>query len=164
MNGSVKRGLDDAAADRPLYLNWERQGKLWWGEGWLEQHGPVRERIPGFSDHISFANYDLEKNGLPLIQTTAEGRPFVMCINPLDRETLGAVAALAHAWLSDQSAAESWLQTHIYSALAQVSSILNVVAYHGFGPAEMTPGLGYLNVLLPRKDLTRVDYEPPNIT
>ena len=148
----------------PLYLAWEKQGKVHWDEEWIKQNGPVRQRIPGLDDHISFANFDLKNNGLPLIQTADSGRPFAMCFKPMTETELSELQAAVithfdHPWQADECLKE------IGSRLAAVAGLLDVVAYHGFAPATRTPGLDHLNMLLPRQELQRVDHDkqdPPH--
>lgn len=47
---------------------WARQGNVHWEGWWLREHGPSRDHIPGFDEHIGFANFDLERNGFGLIE------------------------------------------------------------------------------------------------
>jgi hypothetical protein len=44
-------------------VEWSRQGRVHWEQHWLDEHGPVRSRIPDLNDHMSFVNYDLRHNG-----------------------------------------------------------------------------------------------------
>ena len=39
----------------------------------MQDVGHTRSRVPGLDDHISFANYDLTREGLPLVQRDSEG-------------------------------------------------------------------------------------------
>lgn len=50
-----------------LKLVWVKQGTIRWENWWIEQNGHKLETIPGLLDHISFANFDLQHNGCPLI-------------------------------------------------------------------------------------------------
>jgi hypothetical protein len=162
-------------ADEPLYLAWRRQGKLWWNEEWIQANGPVRQRIPGLEDHISFANFDLRQNGDPQIAMTSEGRPFVMCIPLMSEDDLRRVSSLAIAhllgpagefaeYVNDPGVRErinAIMHREVYSRLADVSGTLDVVHYHGFEPASRSIGLDYLDPLLPRKGLRRVEFRKP---
>lgn len=147
----------DLLEDSPLYLIWKRQGKVWWDEEWMEDRGPVRQRIPDLDDHISFANYDLKLNDLPLIETTSEGRPFVRCLAPLSKEELASV----QVWAIDNHARPievDHFMKRVYERLIAVTGILDVVHHHGFEPMARTPGLEFLDSLVPRKGLRRVEY------
>lgn len=160
--GRLEEELEESLADVPLYLSWTSQGKIWWNENWLRVHGPVRERIPGFDDHVSFANFDLRLNKLPRIELASEGRPFVRCLAPMSEDQLSGVAkkaALVHTApqrLDDQGY-EEFMKTRVYERLGAVAGVRDVVRYHGFQPAERTPGLDHLDRLLPPEDLRRVD-------
>jgi hypothetical protein len=153
-------GLKKLYEDSPLYLQWSRQGKVWWHENWLRVHGPVRSKIPGLDDHIGFANYDLGVNDLPRIQTTELGQPFVICLAPLTAEGLALARARAETAFSDSRRTDLFLKDYIYRRMALVGSVLDVVHHHGFDPAIQTSGLTYLRELLPRRDLRRVEYRP----
>lgn len=160
--GRLQEELEHRLADVPLYLSWTSQGKIWWSEDWLRIHGPVRERIPGFDDHVSFANFDLRQNKLPQVELSAGGRPFVRCLAPMREEELQEVAkkaALVHATPQklDAQQYEQFMKTQVYARLAVVAGVRDVVRYHGFQPSERTPGLDHLDRLLPVQDLRRVD-------
>jgi hypothetical protein len=148
----------DRLKEAPLYLAWKRQGKVWWNDDWIEAHGPIRQRIPGLDDHISFANYDLKLNGLPQIGTTAEGRPFVMCVPPPSKSELEQVFEDAIAHFRFQWEVDAFMKEQVYERLGVVAGILDVISYHGFEPASRTPGLDYLEQMVPRKPLQRVEY------
>ncbi len=145
-------------ADRPLYLKWERQGKIWWNKEWLDEHGPVRQRIPDFDDHVSFANHDLKLNTLPLIQQTTSGRPFVNCLTPMTLNEIAQARALFAMRTSTPWQVEEFLKQRVFYRLSQVASILDVSEHHGFSVAEHTPGLDYLNSIIPRQKLRKVDW------
>ena len=51
--------------NKTLQVTWEKQGIIHWEYWWVQRHGEVLERIPGLKDHISFANYDLQRNKCP---------------------------------------------------------------------------------------------------
>jgi hypothetical protein len=150
--------LDDRLADMPLYLAWERQGKVHWTEDWVRQHGPIRQRIPGLEDHISFANFDLKQNDLPQIQTTENGRPFVMCIEPMTEAELSDLQHAVVAHFSRPGQAHDCIK-EVGARLAAVARLLDVVAYHGFAPAMRTQGLDHLDSVLPRQETRIVDYQ-----
>lgn len=158
----LRAELEHRLADVPLYLSWTSHGKIWWSVDWLRVHGPVRERIPGFDDHVSFANFDLRQNKLPQIELATDGRPFVRCLAPVNEEELNEVAkkgALVHATPQESNVRqyEQFMKTRVYARLAVVASVRDVVLYHGFQPSERTPGLDHLDSLLPVQDLRRVD-------
>lgn len=161
----LKEELGHRLADRPLYLSWTNQGKIWWNEDWLNIHGPVRERIPGFDDHVSFANFDLRQNKLPQIEVETGGRPFVSCLAPMSEEDLKEVArkaALLHAQpekpdTQQYQQYQQFMKTRVYARLAVVAGVRDVVRYHGFQPSERTLGLDHLDILLPMQALRRVE-------
>jgi hypothetical protein len=107
----------------------------------------VRERIPGFDDHVSFANFDLKLNSLPRIDLSREGRPFVMCLDPLDEDEMRLLP------LDPSLVSASINVRDVVTRMAQVKRILDVVHYHGFQPANRTPGLDYLDRIAPRSEL-----------
>lgn len=157
-----KEELEHRLADVPLDLSWTSQGKIWWNEDWLRLHGPVRERIPGFDDHISFANFDLRHNKLPQIELAADGRPFVRCLAPVSEAELKEISrkaafVTATPEKSDTQQYEQFMKTRVYERLAAVASIRNIVRFHGFQPSKRTLGLDYLDRLLPAQDPQRVD-------
>ena len=43
----------------------------------MRRYGKTRTRLPGETDHISFANFDLKRNGLPSIRETKDGLLYV---------------------------------------------------------------------------------------
>jgi hypothetical protein len=58
----------------PTYeVTWARQGTVRWEKWWLDERGPWRTHIPGFEEHVGFANFDLGRNGLPELRVTANG-------------------------------------------------------------------------------------------
>ena len=56
---------------------WAKDGDIAWENWWVRRHGRTRTRLPGESDHISFANFDLKLNGLPRIATDDDGFLFI---------------------------------------------------------------------------------------
>jgi hypothetical protein len=52
---------------------WARQGTVQWEEWWVRQHGPSRSHVPSMEEHVGFANFDLERNGLPRILRGSNG-------------------------------------------------------------------------------------------
>ena len=52
---------------KTVLVDWVKQGAIHWEDWWVKDHGYALDRIPGLKDHISFANYDLERNGCPII-------------------------------------------------------------------------------------------------
>lgn len=54
-----------------LDLVWLRQGEVRWQQNWIDQYGHTRTHIPNLEEHISFANFDLRRAGLPTIQGNA---------------------------------------------------------------------------------------------
>lgn len=69
-------------------VRWARQGQLKWGEGWLKTYGPTRTRIPDYEDHIKFANFDLEHNGLPVLREDEQGLTIDDSLTPERRSVL----------------------------------------------------------------------------
>lgn len=50
-----------------LRVEWVKQGEIKWEKWYVEKKGYLIDKIPGLKDHISFANFDLKKNGCPPI-------------------------------------------------------------------------------------------------
>ncbi len=59
------------------WLDWRRYGDVHWAGGLVERHGRTRSRIPTMWDHVGFANFDLGRAGLPIIEVDDTGRLFV---------------------------------------------------------------------------------------
>lgn len=145
--------LERITADAPLNLQWQRQGRIWWNQHWLESHGPTRERIPGFDDHVSFANYDLRLNSLPQIQLAQNGQPFVMCMKLPSAEELAFIKReTSGAWHSRGAV----LRNYQHWRVSQLRGILDVVGHHGFEPSDR-PAFDLFNRLVPPQALNRVD-------
>lgn len=157
----VSRALAQKIAERPLYLSWRRQGKVWWEESWVQQYGPVRQRIPGLDDHIGFANYDLRLNSLPQIQKNSQGRPYVICFPAMDKSELAEILDFAIIDFDRPWQVDDFMKTTVYAGMARLRGILDVVHYHGFEPAERTSGLDYLDSILPRQGLRKTEYRAP---
>lgn len=54
-------------------VTWASDGTVEWEHWWVQRHGHVRSRQPTEEQHVSFANYDLQKNGLPRLASQADG-------------------------------------------------------------------------------------------
>jgi hypothetical protein len=50
---------------RTLALAWVKQGTIHWEEWWVKRHGETLKKVPGLQNHVSFANYDLNRSGCP---------------------------------------------------------------------------------------------------
>lgn len=158
----IRADLSNLLRDAPLYLAWEHQGKIWWNDDWLKRYGPVRSRIPGFDDHVSFANFDLGQNALPLIRQTDVGRPYVSCQSPLtasEMERVNTLAAMLHSGDTqpDVEGYQKFMTEKVYDRLGITAGVRDVVRYHGFVPAKITPGLAHLGRLAPPRELRRRD-------
>jgi len=46
-----------------LTITWTTQGETTWEDWWVKQYGRTRTKMPSKEDYLSFANYDLQKNG-----------------------------------------------------------------------------------------------------
>lgn len=103
-----------------LNLKWANQGDVHWQKDWTTRHGYTRTHIPGLAEHVSFANYDLQRAGLPQIEQGSQGELYVE-FDVFGLSGLPRNAGLAFA----------------YSVAGQ--RILDVVKGHGFEP--LNPGL-----------------------
>jgi hypothetical protein len=50
-----------------LRVEWVKQGVIRWEDWYVKEKGHRIDTIPGLKEHISFANFDLKKNGCPPI-------------------------------------------------------------------------------------------------
>ena len=74
-----------------VQVEWVREGEVMWSQGWVERNGQTRSHIPGLDDHISFANYDLQRKGYPSVEKTTDGS-LVIDVTPLtDRGVLSEI-------------------------------------------------------------------------
>ncbi len=132
-------------------LKWVRQGRVAWRTDWVNKYGPTRSHLPGLGEHISFANFDLKRNSLPMIELDSDGDPYVMAVRPLteaeERETLGAM--IDYFGLER---ANNVFRDKVVRPVVRLAMVLDLAAYHGFVPAEETPGLQRLRTLLRPKD------------
>jgi hypothetical protein len=55
---------------------WARQGTPVWEQWWVQSRGKTRSHEPTRDEHVSFANYDLRRFGLPDLQVR-DGRLFI---------------------------------------------------------------------------------------
>jgi hypothetical protein len=140
----------------PFMLRWVRQGKAAWRRDWVDQYGPSRTHIPGLDEHIAFANYDLELNGLPRITKDASGEPYVMAIRPLTEAEMSQVHSQIYlefaASYNHLHNVELFFTRRVIRPLLRLASLLDSVAYHGFVPAEDSPGLREFRSLLPPQE------------
>jgi hypothetical protein len=67
---------------------WSEDGSINWENWWVRRHGHTRTRLPGESDHVSFVNFDLLRNGLPRLATDGDG---FLCIDVTQRDYHNAV-------------------------------------------------------------------------
>ena len=70
-------------------------------------------------------------------------------------EKAGILHSTSHKF--DSQRHEQFMKTRVYARIAVVAGVRDIVRYHGFQPSERTPGLAYLDRLIPVKDLRRVD-------
>ena len=143
--------VEEQVSDRPLYFVWVRHGKIHWGEGWVEQRGPVRSRIPGLDDHVSFINHDLRQNNLPPMEQDNRGQLFVRTQLPLSKADSTLLFSVILG-LPDKYDPESFARS-LGTRTEQSFGVLNVAAHHGFEPRDQTAGLAELNELYPRQAL-----------
>jgi hypothetical protein len=47
---------------------WVRPGQTQWGAVWVGRYGRTKSHEPGEEEHVSFANHDLLRNGLPTLE------------------------------------------------------------------------------------------------
>ncbi|MGQ0433081.1 MAG: hypothetical protein ACT452_11825 [Microthrixaceae bacterium] len=62
---------------KTLAVHWIQDGNIHWEDWWVKRYGRQRTRIPGEAEHVSFANFDLKRNGLPSIRETRDGLLYV---------------------------------------------------------------------------------------
>lgn len=94
-----------------LWIVWTNPGNARWALGWPSEPGHELRRVPTLSDHIGFANYDLQEMGLPEIEIDGTGRLYV----DLDCTDLARHPATSDAALSARS-----------------EKVMQIVARHGF--------------------------------
>jgi hypothetical protein len=141
----------------PFKLRWVRQGKVTWRRDWVGAYGPSRSEIPGLDQHVGFANYDLHHNDLPTIQKDAAGQLFVMAIRPLTEAEMIEVYREVLGYIHDVNGTGAAFKSRVLKPLTDLAAVLDVVAYHGFEPAEDSPGLRYLRTLSPQTEL-RIEF------
>ena len=137
---------------RPFKLKWERQGKVAWRADWVSTYGPTRHHIPGLDEHIGFANFDLETNSLPTIAKGSDGQPYVIAIPPLTEVEMSEIRREMIGYFGHPKRASDVFTDKVIRPLVELATVLNFVAYHGFVPAEDSPGLRHLRALLPPKE------------
>jgi hypothetical protein len=81
-------------ADNKQTLNivWTKQGTINWEDWWVKGQGHKLDKIPGLKDHISFADFDLKRNGCPLITVTDDG----LEIRDISADKLETVERIIH--------------------------------------------------------------------
>jgi hypothetical protein len=135
----------------PFKLNWVRQGEVAWRRDWVDSYGPSRTHIPDLGEHIGYANFDLKRNSLPTIAKDGAGELYVMAIRPLTREEMTQIHTEMLVHFRHPQQADHFFAEGIVRPLAELASVLNIVAYHGFMPAEDSLGLRHLRTLSPPK-------------
>jgi hypothetical protein len=138
----------------PFRLQWVRQGKVAWREDWVGRYGASRTHIPTLDEHIGFANFDLQRNDLPTMVKDAAGDPYVMAIRPYTEAELVEIRLDMFGCFMHPARVEAVFRDGVMRPLADLARTLDIVAYHGFMPAEDTPGLGYLRTFSPSRELT----------
>ncbi len=58
-------------SSRKVYL--ARHGVPQWEPWWVESNGYERSKLPDENDLVGFANFDLQQNGMPIIQRSESG-------------------------------------------------------------------------------------------
>lgn len=66
-----------------ISITWASDGSIHWEDWWVQRHGHIRTRQPGEKEHVGFANYDLQKNGLPKLAPTDDGN-YVIVADQVD--------------------------------------------------------------------------------
>jgi hypothetical protein len=56
---------------------WVNGGNVRWEQWWVQSQGYSRTREPGESDHVGFANYDLQRSGVMKLQPHKDGGHFL---------------------------------------------------------------------------------------
>jgi len=130
-------------------LRWVGQGKVAWRRDWVGKYGPTRTHIPNMDEHIGFANYDLQKNQLLTISKDEGGSPFIVTIRPMTESEIRQVHAEMLGYFIHPTRANEVFADRVMRPLADLAATLDVVAYHGFVPAQDSPGLQYLRTLFP---------------
>lgn len=136
----------------PFQLQWVRQGKVAWRKDWVATYGAARSHIPSLDQHIGFANFDLERNGLPTIEKDTEGDPYVTASRLYTESELQDVYLEMSVYFIHATRLSAAFRDDVLEPLAQLAAILDIVSYHGFAPAEDSPGLHYLRTLLPQQE------------
>jgi len=128
---------------------WIRQGKVAWRRDWVDKYGPSRTHIPGLYEHIGYANFDLKRNNLPTIAKDDAGELYVMAIRPLTEAEMVQIHAEMLGYFGHPKRANEFFADRILRPLDELAAVLNFAAYHGFMPAEDSPGLRHLRTLFP---------------
>jgi hypothetical protein len=139
----------NALEPAPFKLKWVRQGKVAWRRDHYDKYGPTRTHIPGLDEHIGYANFDLQRNNLPTIARDSADVLYVMAIRPLTEAEMAQIHTNMLGYFGHPQRARECFASRVLRPLDELAAVLNFAAYHGFMPAEDSPGLRYLRTLFP---------------